>query len=273
MDTKIVELDQTAFEGLHELFVVNLTRNSLTYIHPDTFQRNSQLSLLTISGNPLRLVPRRVPESSHTNRSTLLDYFLDVPSVAELDLSGNQLSRLPKGAFAKMTNLAYINLKRNRLRSIERELFDPLEQLVELDLSHNLLSELPSDLFKGKILQTLKLAGNLLSTLSSVRAPKLTTLDASMNQLKIIAKDDLNGVPNLDQLYLSSNSLRRINPHAFSNLNQLIHLDLSNNNLMALTDHHLKANSRLQVLLLNDNSELENLPIFKTNAQEFERYR
>lgn len=72
VDTKILELDRTAFDGLKELFVVNLTHNGLTGIHPDTFQNNSQLSLLTISGNPLKL--------SNSRR----DYLLDAPSVTEL---------------------------------------------------------------------------------------------------------------------------------------------------------------------------------------------
>lgn len=101
----------------------------------------------------------------------------------------------------------------------------------------------------------------------------MTILDVSKNRLKSITKADLDGVPYLDQLYLSGNNLKRIHPHAFSDLDQLTYLDLSNNNLMNLSEHHLRANSRLQVLLLNDNPNLLSLPVFRTNAQEFERYR
>lgn len=72
VNTNIVELDRTAFDGLKELFVVNLTHNGLVSIHPDTFQNNSQLSLLTISGNPIELTSSR------------RDYLLDAPSVTEL---------------------------------------------------------------------------------------------------------------------------------------------------------------------------------------------
>ncbi|XP_011500414.1 PREDICTED: chaoptin [Ceratosolen solmsi marchali] len=263
VDTKIVELDRTAFDGLRDLFVVNLTHNGLTTIHPDTFQNNSQLSLLTIANNPLKFM---------TFRRGSNDYLLDAPSVTELDFSSNQLARLPRRAFAKMTNLAYISLKNNRLNNIERNLFSPLDSLVDLDLSHNLLSDLPLDLFKDKGLQTLRISGNSLTTLSVIRASKLTTLDVSMNRLKVIAKGDLDGVPYLDQLYLSANNLKRIHQHAFSDLDQLTYLDLSNNNLMTLSEHHFRTNSRLQVLLLSDNPDLETLPVFRTNAQEFERY-
>ncbi|KAJ8669910.1 hypothetical protein QAD02_001169 [Eretmocerus hayati] len=260
VNTKIVELDRSAFDGLRELFVVNLTHNGLTAIHPDTFQNNSQLSLLTIADNPIKISPSR------------REYLLDAPSVTELDFSSNRVTRLPKRAFAKMPNLAYISLKNNGQKNIERDLFAPLDSLVELDLSHNNLADLPADLFKGKGLQTLKISGNNLTSLKSIRAAKLTTLDVSMNRLKLIGKDDLDGVPYLDQLYLSANSLKRIHSHAFSDLDQLTYLDLSNNKLGSLTEHHFRANSRLQVLLLSDNPDLETLPVFRTNAQEFERF-
>lgn len=150
VDTKIVDLDRTAFDGIPYLFAVNLTRNSLVEIHPDTFQNNTQLSLLTISGQPLRTM-----QTAKEHR----DYLLDAPSVTELDFSGNLLARLPRTAFLKMPNLAYISLKNNRLRSVERSTFNPLDSLVELDLSSNQLSGLPVDLFDGKGLQTLRISG------------------------------------------------------------------------------------------------------------------
>ncbi|XP_016838257.1 insulin-like growth factor-binding protein complex acid labile subunit isoform X2 [Nasonia vitripennis] len=263
VDTKIVELDRTAFDGLKELFVVNLTRNGLTNIHPDTFQNNSGLSLLTIANNPLKL---------QASKRSSSDYLLDAPSVTELDVSGNQLSRLPKRAFSKMTNLAYISLKNNRLNYVDEDLFAPLDSLVELDLSQNSLSGLPADLFKDKGLQTLRISGNKITSLKTIKASKLTTLDVSMNRLKLIVKDDLAGVPYLDQLYLSDNNLKRIHSHAFADLDQLTYLDLSTNNLGNLGEHHFRTNSRLQVLLLSNNPDLETLPVFRTNAQEFERY-
>lgn len=85
------------------------------------------------------------------------------------DFSNNQLTRLPRRAFAKMPNLAYISLKHNRLSNVEKDLFAPLDSLVELDMSHNRLSDLPLDLFTNKGLQTLRLTGNSLTSLSTIR--------------------------------------------------------------------------------------------------------
>ncbi|XP_014215385.1 uncharacterized protein LOC106644410 isoform X2 [Copidosoma floridanum] len=263
VDTRILELDRTAFDGLRELDVVNLTHNGLTYVHPDTFQNNSKLTQLTIADNPLKVM---------SSRRSSNDYLLNAPSVTDLDFSSNHVNRLPRRAFAKMPNLAYISLRNNNLNNIERDLFGPLDSLVELDLSHNNLADLPTDVFKGKNLQILKISGNSLTSLSVIRSSKLVTLDVSMNRLKVITKDDLNGVPYLEQLFLSANNLRKIHPHAFSHLDQLIHLDLSDNSLVNLSDHHFRANSRLQVLMLSNNADLETLPVFRTNAQEFERF-
>lgn len=148
-DTRIVELDRSAFNGLTYLFTVNLTRNGLQDIHPYTFQNNTQLGLLTISGNPLR----------HMLDSKTRHYLLHSSSITEFDFSNNGISKLKRSAFAKMPDLNFINLHGNKLREIDGRLFDSLDALVELDLSDNLLDDLPLELFVDKPLQTLNIAG------------------------------------------------------------------------------------------------------------------
>ena len=112
-----------------------------------------------------------------------------------------------------------------------------------------------------------------MTTLSTIRASKLRTLDASNNKIKVMAKDDMAGMPLLDQLTISSNGLKRIHQHAFADLVELTFLDISDNKLTSLTEHHLRTNLRLQVLLINDNPGLETLPVFKPVGSEYETYR
>lgn len=112
-----------------------------------------------------------------------------------------------------------------------------------------------------------------MTRLSTIQASKLTLLDASNNKIKIIAKDDLAGMPLLDQLFISSNGLKRIHEHAFANFEQLTYLDISDNKLTSLTEHHLRTNSRLQTLLMNDNPDLRILPVFKTTGLEYNTYK
>ncbi|XP_032662779.1 uncharacterized protein LOC116840319 [Odontomachus brunneus] len=257
VDTRIVDLDRTAFSGITYLFAVNLTRNGLHDIHPNTFQNNTQLSLLTIADNPLK----------HTQDTKgMKHYLLNAPSVTDFDFSDNSLLRLKRTAFSKMQSINYISLRGNWLREIEPATFDLLKSLVEVDLSDNLLDDLPSNLFDGTMVETLRISGNNLSTLAMISASKLTSLDASKNRIRTIAKEDLDGVPELDQLFIMSNNLKRIHPHAFSHLDQLSHVDISDNNISSLTEHHFRTNQRLQVLLMNDNPVLQVLPVFRTSG-------
>ncbi|XP_046821563.1 uncharacterized protein LOC124425357 [Vespa crabro] len=262
-DTRIVYIDRTAFDGISFLFSVNLTRNALQDIHPQTFQNNSQLSLLTISGNPLRY-GQYFKGTKH--------YLFDAPTVTELVFSNNGLPKLPRTAFQKMQSLEYINLSRNRLKEIEKTLFDPLNNLLEVDLSNNLLNEIPIELFNNNSLETLRVSGNNLSTLANIRASELTTLEAARNKIKVIAKDDLSGVPLLEQFIVSSNGMKRIHQHAFMNLDQLTYLDVSDNKLTSWSEHHLRTNARLQVLLMNNNPDLGSLPVFKITGYEYNTY-
>ncbi|XP_054014167.1 uncharacterized protein LOC128895522 [Hylaeus anthracinus] len=263
-DTKIVELNQTAFNDVTYLFAVNLTRNGLQEIPQHIFQNNTQLNLLAISGNPLK----------HTQDSKTAKHGLfDAPSVTEFYFTSNGLTKLKRTAFARMPSLIYVNLKNNKLREIDAAAFRGLESLEEVDLSNNFLTEISVDMFYKNGLQTLRVAGNNLTTLSTIQAPKLQALDASRNKIKVIAKDDLSGMPLLDQLVVASNGLKKIHQHAFADLDQLTHLDVSDNKLTSWSEHHLRTNPRLQVLLMSDNPELETLPIFKTiDTIEYETF-
>lgn len=155
VDTQIVELDRTAFNGITYLFAVNLTRNDLHDIHPNTFQNNTQLSLLTISGNMLRHMHDTVMLHPKPTRH----YLLHASSITDFDFSNNGILQLKRTAFSKMHSLNYINLRGNRLREIDNAIFDSLDSLVEVDLSDNILNELPLYLFVDKEIQALRVAG------------------------------------------------------------------------------------------------------------------
>lgn len=158
IDTPILEADKTAFEGIPYLFAVNFTRSYLEDIPVDIFQNNSQLSLITISGNPMKRFQTLVKTKTR-------DYLLNAPSVSELDFSDNSISRLPHTAFNKMPNLVFINLKKNKLKTIDKAHFSSLESLTELDLSYNDLQEMSIDLFEGnaKNVQILRVVGRVFS--------------------------------------------------------------------------------------------------------------
>nr|XP_012215054.1 PREDICTED: LRR receptor-like serine/threonine-protein kinase GSO2 isoform X1 [Linepithema humile]XP_012215055.1 PREDICTED: LRR receptor-like serine/threonine-protein kinase GSO2 isoform X1 [Linepithema humile] len=261
-DTHIIELDRSAFNGLTYLFTVNLTRNGLQDIHPNTFQNNTQLGLLTIAGNPLK----------HMLDSKTRHYLLHASSMTELDFSNNGITKLKRTAFVKMPDLNFINLHGNKLKNIDFRLFDELDSLIDVNLSDNLLEDLPLGLFVDKYIQTLNIAGNNFTTLEDISSHEMTVLDASRNKIKAIGKEDLEGLPSLEQLHIRSNNLKRIHQHAFSKLYELTYLDISDNRLTSLTDHHFKDIAKLQILLMNDNPALQTLPIFKTYGYTYNSF-
>lgn len=110
-------------------------------------------------------------------------------------------------------------------------------------------------------------------SLRSIISDRLTVLDASGNMITHITKDDLLGVPSVDQLSLKSNGINKIHQHAFTNLDQLTFLDLSENSITSITETHFKSNPRLQILLLSNNQNLQSLPVFRTNTEEHGTFR
>ena len=65
----------------------------------------------------------------------------------------------------------------------------------------------------------------------------------------------------IDATLLDTLTIDRMASREFINMLLLIlikltNLDISDNRLTSLTEHHLRANSMLQVLLMNDNPEL-----------------
>lgn len=81
-----------------------------------------------------------------------VDAFLDVPKILRLDLSWNELTgeTLRSDTFRGRFNTKYyepialeeLNLSHNRIRSLERKIFEHLPRLKTLSLAHNPLVEL-----------------------------------------------------------------------------------------------------------------------------------
>lgn len=56
----VTNINPTAFEGLSELYAVNLTNVGLDMIHPDTFADNKKLRMLTLRGNDLHAMQKKI---------------------------------------------------------------------------------------------------------------------------------------------------------------------------------------------------------------------
>uniref|UniRef100_A0A6V7JCW7 LRRCT domain-containing protein n=1 Tax=Bracon brevicornis TaxID=1563983 RepID=A0A6V7JCW7_9HYME len=128
-----------------------------------------------------------------------------------LDLSGNQLSALPPGAFRTLINLVHLSLRDNMIETVDEDAFAGLEELENLDVSDNRLTQLPdATLTHLSSLQTLNLSGNQLKILGArwfEALGRLRELDVSRNGLTKAASAALQPLPGLSVLRLAENPL------------------------------------------------------------------
>lgn len=243
----IDDMHVDAFNGLDELYSVNLTNVGLSLIKPDTFAKSKKLRLLTISGNDLSVM-----SSVH--------YLLKSSTIEELDLSRNNLMELNPSAFSKLSNIVYINLANNNLKEIPAHVFDSVETIEELVLSHNQLKELPADIFNRTALAILNLAYNEFTGDLHFGNSDLQQLDLAYNSIESIHHGMFDKMTGLTNLNLKGNGIKKIQPDSFLTLKNLRHIDLSLNDLNQISSLLFFKNSELDVIRLNDNPRLSQLP-------------
>ncbi|KFO58612.1 Podocan, partial [Corvus brachyrhynchos] len=163
---------------------------------PDNmFNGSNNVEILIMSSNFLKYVPKNLP-----------------PALYKLHLQSNKLEKIPKGAFSELAGLRELYLQNNYLSNegMDNETFWKLSSLEYLDLSSNNLSQIPSGLPRNIVL-----------------------LHLEKNAIKVIDRDVLTQIKNLEYLLLHNNKLkaRGIHPLAFQGLKKLHTVHLYNNML------------------------------------------
>jgi Leucine-rich repeat (LRR) protein len=207
-----------------------------------------------------------IGENPDLNFEEIIEQLAQVPNLVELELSGNNLSNLPK-AVTKLKNLKTIwlvnNPKMNFTQAIEE--LATLPNLMELWLSDNGLPQLPENLAKlqnleilyanqnnfqklpnnlGKLtkLHTVALVANLNMNLPAVlqqlkEVKNLEVLLLSMNRLTELP-ENIGDLANLQILWLDVNELK-ILPASLTRLSKLNEIYLHNNPLLPETENSL----------------------------------
>lgn len=127
-----------------------------------------------------------------------------------LNVSHNQIAKIPKNSFPKLYELHTIDLSYNNLSDIFNSVFQTLFSLRMLDLSHNSLETLKPSTFGA--------------------LPTLLELDLSYNQLRDIARSALTRLASMRNLIVRGNNLETLFQLPIS----VSHLDLSNNQIQQL---------------------------------------
>lgn len=212
----------------------------------------------------------------------------DVQNLERLDLSENNMLKLPEGALCSLRNLDYLNMTGNRMRDIGHLQFSSAhrhpnekcgENLSVLDLSRNVIDTLPPSMLSGlKRLQKLYLQSNGLNSIADRTLEgltSLTTIRFSDNQLQSLPPELFSDTKDLKEIYLNNNTITVLAPGLFSDLTQLLVLDISHNELtsdwintstfaglkrLAFLDFSHNRVSKMEIALFRD---LNNLQILK----------
>ncbi|XP_053321416.1 leucine-rich repeat-containing G-protein coupled receptor 5 [Spea bombifrons] len=155
----------------------------------------------------------------------------------ELRLAGNDLTYIPKGAFAGLSNLKVLMLQNNQLKQVPAEALQNLRSLQSLRLDANHISYVPPNCFSG---------------LYSLR--HLWLDDNSLAEIPVKALEHLSA---LQAMTLALNKIHHIPDHAFRNLSSLVVLHLHNNRIYSLGKKCFDGLHSLETLDLNYNNLVE----------------
>ncbi|KAK3861725.1 hypothetical protein Pcinc_032341 [Petrolisthes cinctipes] len=161
--------------------------------------------------------------------------------------------------------LEFLDLSRNKIISVQPNLFNGLTHLVHLNLSGNRLEVIPDNLFSDtKNIQTIDLSFNSLTSLgrfSFYYLRKLQRLNLTQNRLTHLPSTVFKNCMSLVRLELGHNSLQELHYTSFpdgyySYFSPLTYLDLSHNNISINDDQpvfFLNRQVNLEHLLMSNN--------------------
>ncbi|XP_054255979.1 leucine-rich repeat-containing G-protein coupled receptor 5 [Indicator indicator] len=152
----------------------------------------------------------------------------------ELRLAGNGLTSIPKGAFAGLFSLKVLMLQNNQLRQVPTEALQNLRSLQSLRLDANHISYVPPNCFNGLV--------------------SLRHLWLDDNSLTEIPVQAFRSLPALQAMTLALNKIHFIPDYAFGNLSSLVVLHLHNNRIYSLGKKCFDGLHSLETLDLNYNS-------------------
>lgn len=132
---KLERLETNAFSGNKKLEMIYLKFNRISFIHHKAFDGLVELFVLDLSSNKLKEI-RNIFES--------------LRSLVKLDLSLNRIEKLDKNVFKNLGELRELNLMKNNLKFLDPDVFKPLLSLEFVNISFNKspLGIISAELFK-----------------------------------------------------------------------------------------------------------------------------
>ena len=221
-DSNLEEITGDAFESTPSLKMLNLSKNRIRRIDPNSFRvLGRSLSSLNIN-NGLRM---------RTFPCTIL---APLNSLINLNLMNNDIDSFsrPEDCFNSLIHVQNVALDFNSLKSLSTDLFKPLSsELVSLSLSFNKITQIDSGTFNElDSLQSLDLSYNhirKLETLSFANLRNIRSINLEGNDIEIMDVETFYYLPKMERLKLSFNRIKVFSLHHFDQVGSLSTLTLS----------------------------------------------
>jgi Leucine-rich repeat (LRR) protein len=230
---------------------------------------NSQLEKLSVNDFNLLAHIESLTAANVGLKELNRDDFKPYNKLLKLDISQNNLTYLGNMVFRHLESLEFLNLSKNKIKSIHIGSFDECSQTLKIiDLSYNNLIAFPANILDA--LSVAKLELHLQYNEIELMAVPIVNKDISLHTLDISNNKIKNfrfNCTEIETLWLNDNQLKEfLTPNC-----SIQNLHLSNNQLEELkiekvSSLFLSQNFRLKKLLINDVSEIVSLEASDFNS-------
>lgn len=231
-------IDKEVFNRMYGLESLNLRENCLITLNEHQFHFNDHLSSLQLDHNQISFLP-----------SVLFDALAMVEEVFEVDLSYNNLHRMP---YIEAKEIGLLKIDNNHINILT---VNRTYNVRALEAHHNDIHD--ADLFQFSSAEHVDLSHNHLDNIAGLHEMnQLEYLDLSSNNISRFdynLKYSIRNIPTLSTLRLQNCSLTEDNMEGLLTSDSILNLDLSQNNFVRLNISHLSKLKALQYVSLNFN--------------------
>ncbi|XP_021696514.1 protein artichoke-like [Aedes aegypti] len=222
---------------LPHLTQIELKNNALQYVHPDSFQHNSRLDNIDLSGNQLVTINSQatlrhissisILNLSHNRKLDINRVKLKCYRLKIFSCSNCATTYLHRNSFAGMPSLSHVNFKENMIEQIHYDALESLTYMKTLNIDGNRNLTMLS--FTSKSLKRLS-AENcpLEGTLQTSHLPELESINVRGNRITHLDELSLVAYRKINSLLLDDNELQKI-PEILIKLPQLQRLCIDQN--------------------------------------------
>ncbi|KAG0711197.1 Leucine-rich repeat neuronal protein 2 [Chionoecetes opilio] len=267
--TEIHTLDINSFPWYEDLRHVNLSKNMIMQVKPETFEKQKFLRSFTwhrtTSANSRRTCSSASPTLLNTIESLDAAVFIHLRNLQDLDLSENRIEQLEDKALMGLSNLRVLHLRDNRLTSIPASNLALVPDLAELSLGSNYFTSIKQEDFKSmRGLKNLDLSGAKLNeglTQDSFKnLAGLRKLNMENCGLISIPSSPLSALTSLEELHIGYNPVTKLPSDVFRYNHNLHSLYISGcPDLVHIEKNVLQGNLNIKQVVITNNPQLTHI--------------